>query len=109
MTLFRTLVKIIDDSGLETGLMDTISWNGRLWLVPKWQRAKTEGNRQPVRIIRSKLFELDHPPMSQAGEDYCLACAIPRAILDGQTVSGQTIAFDVVEAPEIEIPIPRLQ
>ena len=110
MTLFKTLVDVIGvEPFVETGLLDTISWQGNLWLVPKWQRAKTDGNRQPVRIIRPQLFRFERPVLPQAGEDYYLACAIPKAILDGRSASGETIAFDIVEAPDIEFPIPTLQ
>jgi hypothetical protein len=109
MTLFKTLVDVIDVPFGQVGLLDTISWQGKLWLVPKWQKAKTEGNRQPVRIVRPQLFQFERPDSPQAGEDYYLACAIPKAILDGQDVLGGPIAFDVVEAPEIEFPIPKLQ
>src|SRR5258705_6763544 len=84
-----------------TGLLDTISWQGKLWLVPRWQQARTEGNRQPVRIIRPQLFQFERPVTPQAGEDYYLACAIPKTILDGQVASEESIVFDVVEAPPI--------
>jgi hypothetical protein len=109
MTVFRTRVDVIHGQYVQTGLLDTISWQGKLWLVRRWQQAKTEGNRQPVRIIRPQLFQFERPVMPLAGEDYYLACAIPNAILDGQAASEGPIAFDIVEAPPIEIPIPKLQ
>jgi len=109
MTLFRTLVDIIDFPTVEFGLLDTISWQGKLWLVPKWKRAKTDGNRTPERIIRPQLFQFERPISPQHGEDYSLACLIPKPILDGQDVLGSPVEFDVVEDPDIEFPIPNLQ
>jgi hypothetical protein len=61
MTLFKTLVDVIDGPHGQTGLLDTVSWQGKLWLVPRWQQAKTEGTRQPVRIIRPRLFQFESP------------------------------------------------
>lgn len=89
--------------------MDTISWRGHLWLVPKWQRAKTEGIRQPARIVRPRLFQFVRPKVPQHGEDYILTAAIPKAVLDGQQVSSDIVEFEVVEAPNFEAPIPTLQ
>src|SRR6266699_1095493 len=109
MTLFRTLVDLGDGLSSQTGLLDTISWKETLWLVPKWQRAKTEGHRQPVRIIRPILFQFVRHVLSQQGEDYSLACIIPKTVLDGLPSSEDAKMFDIVEAPAIEIPIPIRQ
>jgi hypothetical protein len=45
----------------------------------------------------------------QHGEDYSLSAAIPKAILDGQQVLDSAVEFEVVEAPDFESPIPKLQ
>ena len=109
MTVFKTRVDVVDGLWEESGLVDTISWRGQLWLVPKWQHAKTPGNRQPARIVRPHLFQFERAKNPQHGEDYFLACAIPKAILDGQCVSDGVVEFEVVEAPDFESPIPKLQ
>jgi hypothetical protein len=102
-------VDVVDGPLIQPGLLDTISWRDNLWLVPRWQRAKTEGLRQPVRIVRPHLFQFERAINSQAGEDYSLAVAIPKAVLDGQFSSQSATTFEIVEAPEVEIPIPKLQ
>jgi hypothetical protein len=109
MTVFRTLIDIIDGLSVQSGLMDTVSWQGKLWLVPTWKHAKTEGTRQPARIVRPQLFRFEKPTNPQSGEDYYLACVIPRAILDGQAASNGPVVFDIVEAPPVESPIPKFQ
>ena len=109
MTIFKTRVDIVDGPWEQPGLMDTISWKGQLWLVPRWQPAKNAGNRQPVRVVRPRLFQFVRPKVPQHGEDYILSAAIPKAILDGRQASGGAVEFDTVEAPDFEAPIPKLQ
>jgi hypothetical protein len=109
MTIFKTRVDVVDGPWEQPGLMDTVSWRNQLWLVPRWQHAKTEGNRQPVRVVRPRLFRFEQAKNPQSGEDYFLVCAIPKAILDGQSVSDGAVEFEVVEAPDFETPIPTLQ
>jgi hypothetical protein len=109
VTIFKTRLDVVDGPWEQLGLMDTISWRGQLWLVPRWQRAKSAGNRQPVRVIRPKLFQFERVRRPQNGEDYSLACEVPKAILDGQQVSGNAVEFEVVEAPDFETQIPNLQ
>lgn len=109
MTIFKTRVDVADGPWERPTLLDTILWRGQFWLVPKWQLAKTSGNRQPVRIVRPRLFQFVRPKVPQHGEDYILNAAIPKAILDGQQVSGGAVEFDTVEAPDFEAPIPSLQ
>ena len=105
--IFKTLVEISDGLSVHPCRMDTIWWRENLWLVPKWQLSKTEGNRQPTRLVRPQLFSFEQVPAMQAGENYYLTCVIPKTILDGQIVSEGPIIFDIVEAPEIEFPIPK--
>ena len=109
MTVFKTRVDVIDGMHVHNELMDTISWREKLWLVPKWQRARTAGSRQPVRLIRPELFQFERPAAPAAEEDYYLACAVPKTVLDGLAAAAETIVFEVVEVPPIEFPIPTLQ
>ena len=107
--MFKTLVDVFDGPEGMTALFDTISWQGQLWLVPRWQLGKTEGNRRPVRIVRPKLFRFERSSHPRHGEDYSLACVVPKAILDGEQVSGNGVEFEIVEDPEFESPVPSLQ
>jgi hypothetical protein len=109
VALFKTLVDVVDGLDGQSGLMDTISWRDKLWLVPRWQPAKVEGYRQPVRIIRPRLYQFARPKLPEYGEDYSLSVAVPKAVLDGQPSSEDAKMFDIVEAPAVEIPIPTLQ
>jgi hypothetical protein len=109
VTLFKTLVDIVDGLDGQTGMMDTISWRDKLWLVPRWQLAKTEGYRQPVRIIRPRLYQFARPKLPEYGENYSLSVAVPKAVLDGELSSEDAKRFVIVEAPAIEIPFPTVQ
>jgi hypothetical protein len=103
MSITKTLVDITDGLSQRACRMDTILWQGRLWLVPKWFPAKNDGSRQPARIIRPQLFVFEQPKAGMVGVDHCLSCAIPKAILDGRVVSEESIVFDIAEAPDIYI------
>jgi len=108
VTIFRTRVFLVDGRHVQEGLLETLSFEGKLWLVRHWKPAKTAGFRQPVRLVRPTLaaFEKANPP--KAGEDYFLAIEVPSEILDGLIGSESAEAFEVVEAPAVEIPIPTM-
>lgn len=108
-TAIKTLIDVTDGAYGQTGLMDTVSWRGSLWLVPKWQQGKTARTRRPVRVVRPLLFHFARQTHHPEGADYTLSVAVPKAILDGLAVSDGTVEFEVVEAPEIESQIPSWQ
>lgn len=97
---------VSDGPAATPGLLDTISWQGSLWLVPGWLPAQTAGYRKPVRAIRPLLLRYEVAAQSQRGEDYVLSDAIPRTILDGEVTLLDGDDFEIVEAPEFESPIP---
>ena len=101
MTVFKTLVAVLDGHSLQAKLIDTIRWNDTLWLVPTWQPAKSSENRQPVRIIRPQTFAFESASLLRNGADYSLSVAIPRDILDGRW-SPAADKFEVVETPPVE-------
>lgn len=107
MSVFKTRIEIGDGITIHPCFVDTISWRGQLWLVPKWQPGKTAETRQPVRLVRPELFAFEHPVEDTGRADYYLTCVVPRTILDGRKTSGESIVFDIVEAPEVEFPIPK--
>ena len=105
--IFKTLVDVVDGPHGQQLLLDTVFWHENAWLVPRWQAAETAGTRRPVRLVRPELFRMEQSHSPKFGEDYFLACAIPKSILDGRGASDLPVKFLVVEAPELEYPIPK--
>ena len=54
MKIYLTLVAIFEDPKTQGQifLTDTIRHEGKLWLVPEWHEAPTEGWKTPARIIQ---------------------------------------------------------
>ena len=108
VTLFKTLAKVVDGFYEQNGLLDTISFQGHLWLVQDWQPSKNKGFRRPVRLVRPKSVPFQKPNPPTTGEDYFLTIAIPKGVLDGLPESENAEAFLVVADPDFEIPIPTV-
>jgi hypothetical protein len=105
--LSKTRVDVWDGRFVRSRLLETILWRDVLWLVGGRSPTKNGKTQQPTRLIRPRLSHWakvkDRP---QSGEDYTLNVLLPKAILDGQAASGTAVEFDIVEAPEIQLPIP---
>lgn len=96
-----------DDGTIYT--CDTIEHEGKLWLVPQWLDVPAKGVSKPRRIVR--MDSLAHQPMTNPayGMDYILNDYMPKAVLDGTAPPEQASQYEIVELPEIEIPMrPRL-
>lgn len=100
MKIFKTLITFPD--GIYT--VDTIEYEGSLWLVPEWiDGTPSEGYSKPVRIIRM-------PPLQQAGPsvsaDYVVSYPLPKAVLEGKIPTELANVYDVIENPQIVIEKP---
>jgi hypothetical protein len=103
--MLKTLVDVADGLHVESLLLDTILWKGNPWLVVGRRRIQNGETRTRLRIARPKLFHFQPQQSHQLGADYILNVAIPKPILDGQSVSGSAVEFECVEAPEVETPL----
>lgn len=101
MTLFKTWA-CVDD---QFGLLDTVEYQGGLWLVIRWTAAPTEGYRMPVRIVRLDVLSYQKlgPPHPA---DFGLNVPISKDVLDGTVPSKEARGYVVVDRPPIEFPIP---
>ena len=84
---------------------DAIKYDGKLWLVPQWLEEPGRGTTKPRRIIR--INSLPHQPMTNPafGLDFILNGPLPKAVLDGVATPEQAAQYEIVELPEIEIPM----
>lgn len=86
--------------------VDTIEFEGELWLVPAWMHdSPRTGRSRPVRIICATL--LGH---MKAGPgfpfDYTLRDPLPEGLADGRVPPGQEVLFRVVESPDLSVETP---
>ena len=86
---------------------DAIKYDGKLWLVPQWLDEPSRGTTKPRRMIR--IDSLPHQPMTNPafGLDFILNGPLPKAVLDGAATPEQAAQYEIVELPEIEIPMPQ--
>ncbi|HSV26221.1 MAG TPA: hypothetical protein VLJ17_24755 [Xanthobacteraceae bacterium] len=108
-SVFKTRLFLTDGPFEQEGLLDTISWRGKLWLVRRWRAGETEGYRQPMWLVRPLLASFERPTFPQWGENYVLIERVPNTILDGRVESGDTERFEVVADPPIETRLPTVQ
>jgi hypothetical protein len=100
MKIFKTVVSFIGE--INRYKVDTIEYEGKMWLVPVWLDSETKGISMPARIIC--LDNLPHQKI-QEGTDYhfVLNCPIPRSIVGGKNQNHKEI-FIVIERPNISLP-----
>ena len=79
--IFKTNFLLQDPDGIAwMTVADTISFEGKLWLVPKWLENPTLGYSTPGRSIR--LDNLEYSQGWNAGvRDYTLHDALPRSLI----------------------------
>lgn len=85
-------------------IADVVEFEGKTWLVPHWIDFPLEKVSRPLRIIR--LDSLPHqkvPPNDHY--QYIVDCPIPKCVFEGQIPPQSQIAFEIVESPEISVPI----
>ena len=82
--------------------MDTIEYEGKMWLVPEWLDNAAAGWRKPARIICLDLLPHQKSPGGQA--DFVLNAGIPKSVCDGQIPTQPEDLFVVKEAPDIKFP-----
>lgn len=105
MKILKTLVGL--DSGGGLYHMETIEHQGKMWLVPGWLEAPSEGWKIPARIIC--LDPLPHQKLPQGDPygDFVLNGPLHKSVCDGHTQLTAGYAYVVIERPDIRIPIPR--
>jgi len=83
--------------------MDTIEYQGKMWLVPEWTVDRLEGLTRPTRIICLDL--LPHQKITGEGvpADFVLSDGIPKSVCDGQIQTQQEYSFFVIENPDITV------
>jgi|SRR5271165_1074326 len=96
MSLTRTLIQVTDDGSILS--VDTVEFEGKLWLVPEWLSGPRPNTEMPARIIC--LHGLPMQPVFAPYEgkaDRHLLIPLSRDTLSGGTIQG----LAVVERPDM--------
>ena len=100
MKLLKTLVPF--DDGIY--LVDTIEYEGGLWLVPEWIAGKpSKGYSRPARIIRITFLQRSGP-FGKA--DHVLKDPLPKGVFEGHVPTELKDVYVVIENPDIVVEIP---
>jgi hypothetical protein len=96
MKIFKTLIHVHEDGS--PLVLDAIVYEGKLWLVPEWNKGRTPEDDRPVRII-----SIDGLPLYKAPEGYGEAVQEPAIPLSRETLAGRGTqsGIDVIERPDV--------
>lgn len=102
MKLFKTLVPF--DDGIY--YVDTIEYEGELWLVPGWlDDTPSKGYSMPIRIIRVPALQ---PAGPSAQADYVLANPLPKGVYEGNVPTELENVYAVIDRPQIVVASPKI-
>ncbi len=104
MKIYQTLVRFLE--GGETTEVDTIEYEGKLWLVPEWFYMPTEGVTIPARIIQldSLAYQIVESPIVDCPNvDYVLNDPLSIKLLNGLTQTQEGLEVVVLIRPDIQI------
>jgi hypothetical protein len=104
MKIFKTWVHLYGDEKAGMCQVDTISYQGKLWLVPSWIDNRVAGLTMPARIICLDALPYERDP--GAGCDFVLNESIPTAVFYGQIPPPPDSPYLVIESPDVRIPSP---
>ena len=102
--IYQTLIYF--EVGAGTFLIDTIEYDGKMWLVPRWLEAPSEGWKTPARIILLDSRDRQTAP-ADFEADFVRRSPIPKDVFEGRIPKGSEDEFVVIERPDVKIPIPR--
>jgi hypothetical protein len=103
MKIKKTVVTLIDLDALGQTLdVDTIEYEGKLWLVPEWNDTIDGTVTMPARLICLAGLPLEKNT-SGGVADYVLQHPMTKAILNGQIPPELANKVAVVHDPNIQI------
>ena len=100
MKILKTMVSFSDLEDGSVYKMDTIEYQGKLWLVPEWTVDRVAGLTRPTRIIC--LDPLPHQKTPGGPSDFVLNYGIPKSVCIGSRIAQEDL-FVVIESPDITV------
>jgi hypothetical protein len=102
MKILKTLVPF--DDGIY--FVDTIEYEGEIWLVPEWiDDTPSKGYSMPVRIIHVPALQ---PAGKSVSADYVLANPLPKGVYEGNVPTELENVYAVIERPDIVVESPKI-
>ena len=95
--IYKTLVQFLEGGG--TTEVDTIKYDGNLWLVPEWLDMPIERVTMPARIIQ--LDSLAYQVVDSQDVDYVLNDPLSKDLLYGRTQTQEGLEVVVLDHPDI--------
>lgn len=83
-----------------------LEYEGKLWLVGGWNVLIGKQERMPARLIRLDTLRLQKLPRG-AEDDYALDDPMPKDVYEGRTRQAAGVRYEVIEAPNIRLPLPH--
>lgn len=99
MKVFKTMV----GAGSKVMSADTIEYDGKLWIVPRWLSDPT-GRRKPALLIRIDHLPMQRPAWKPFGNDFVLPDPMPAEVLEGHVTAENQERYFVMEGPEVWYP-----
>jgi hypothetical protein len=85
--------------------MDTVEYEGRLWLVPDWIEYPGTGLMKPTRMIA--LDQLGYSAIPNFGNvKWVISHSPPKELFEGPALSPKVASYEVLVLPEVQFPIP---
>jgi hypothetical protein len=94
MAIYTTIIHCEDDGSAHS--VETVEYEGKLWIVPRWIEGPIPGTIAPERIICVDGLVQKTGPHLRA--DYFLPSPLSRDILEGRRISQD---HAVIERPDI--------
>ncbi len=103
MEILKTMMAFSDGADGIIYKVDTIEYEGKIWLVPEWLDNAVGGWRIPARIIL--LDVLPHQKTPDGPVNFVLTYGIPKSVFfHGQIPPQSKYSFVVRECPDIRFP-----
>lgn len=103
MTKIYETMAIVDG---RVAAIDTIEFQGGLWLVPMWLDQREQGWTSPEYIVRLDALAYDPVLAWPYRPNYWLNVPLPKDVYEGRAHSAPGQRFEVVHRPSLRIDVP---
>jgi hypothetical protein len=95
-------VSLFREGDVAMGICAAIQYEGEIWLVPDWIRAKGGRSAKPLRMIPISRFPHKALPKGDFA-DYAIDGLVPKFLFDLHLPAKKSVAFGVREKPDLTV------
>lgn len=103
MKVFKTILATSGEMPRKTYRVDTIEYQGKMWIVPEWLETPRQGWKRPARLILLDVIPHQRTLGSPFG-DFVLTSPIPRGVYDGTKFEA---GYVVLAHSDLTVQIPK--